>query len=323
MLIGAVWTAARLKTTVPWRGPCMTDRLQIPHRVTKKPGRQTYVHEHTHTHRESWSLRSHLARQADGTDFEWSLPQILTAPRGNKPTPPGVHCTDSPGTYAFSLLLLGVISQYSKFASLVPSLKNCDGMSCHCLLHSDRGSMKKYDWINLLSTRRGENRWDRLIRWEGRTIREERRREHKMRQENRREKRWRDENRWVKRRKDNKERWEKTRQDERWEETNWRGEERRGAEIEEKKKWWCEETQGQIETEQRRQDEGKDRKHKWKNTSEEEMTKNWEETKTEEKTRRNETKEETRMRGETKWNERLLDKRPAEIRWAVKTNDKR
>lgn len=158
MLIGAVWTAARLKTTVPWRGPCMTDRLQIPHRVTKKPGRQTYVHEHTHTHRESWSLRSHLARQADGTDFEWSLPQILTAPRGNKPTPPGVHCTNSPGSYAFSLLLLRVISQYSNFARLVPSLNNCDGMSCYCLLHSDRSSMKKYDWINLLSTRIGEKR---------------------------------------------------------------------------------------------------------------------------------------------------------------------
>ncbi len=50
LLTGAVWTAARLKTAVQRMGLCMTDRLQTPHRVTKKPGRQTYVHERTHTH---------------------------------------------------------------------------------------------------------------------------------------------------------------------------------------------------------------------------------------------------------------------------------
>lgn len=50
LLTGAVWTAARLKTTVQRMGLCMTDRLQIPHKGTKKPGKQTYVHEHAHTH---------------------------------------------------------------------------------------------------------------------------------------------------------------------------------------------------------------------------------------------------------------------------------
>lgn len=75
---------------------CATDgalhdrQTSDPPQCDRKPGRQTYVHEctHTHTHRESWSLRSHLARLADGTDFERSLPQMLTASRGNKPTPP-------------------------------------------------------------------------------------------------------------------------------------------------------------------------------------------------------------------------------------------
>ncbi len=55
LLTGAVWTAARLKTAVQRMGLCMTDRLQTPHRVTKKPG-QTNIcawsaHTHTYTQR--------------------------------------------------------------------------------------------------------------------------------------------------------------------------------------------------------------------------------------------------------------------------------
>ncbi len=47
---GAVWTAARLKTAVQRMGLCMTDRTSDPPQSDKKPGRQTYVHERTHTH---------------------------------------------------------------------------------------------------------------------------------------------------------------------------------------------------------------------------------------------------------------------------------